>query len=1810
MSILRFAAIAAACLVLAPRALGQCGDPPTDFCSNATELTGWPGSQEVVMGVEGATADLAPTCGVNGGHSVWFKMTPFVNGLLTFSTCHPSTSYDTIVQVYSGSECEFLAPVACSDDTNDPNCDNGCNAYGSNTSFEATAGTTYYFQVSSYNNNSAGCELCLGVLVTLGADCGENPADFCQIPRVLPGSPGVHYVDMDVQTATPDTGMTCTSNPGHTVWFEVTPTISGPIEFSTCTPATTYDTVVQAWQPADSSCGILVNKGCNDDTVATACDNGCSGWGSVVSFEGVANTTYLFEVGSYNQNSAQCGLCLGATLTVAECLVDNDCDDGNPCTESVCDSGICYSTDLPDETPCPDDGAQCTDDICDGFGACIHPFSPAGSACGDPSSSDCDSPDTCNGAGACLNNNQPNGTACTPDGNECTDDVCNGDGACIHRFSLPGTACGDPSSSSCDEPDFCDGAGTCLDNVLSAGSECDTDGNPCTSDICDGLGACTHPFLPEGTACGDPSASTCDGPDSCDGFGVCTPNHAVPGTSCENDANPCTEDICDEAGACAHPFLPEGSPCGDPSASDCDAPDSCNGLGSCLNNNLPAGTECTSDDNDCTGDECNGDGNCIHPPRPAGTPCGDDLYCNGIEECDGSSTCQEGLPPCQPGESCDEGQDRCGTDCNRNGVDDLVDLETGRSLDCNGNVVPDECDIATGFAIDCNTNGVPDNCDLAEGVSVDENQNSIPDECEAAPQTLTRLCEIMVRPDTGDHQWVELYVGQDAAIAGWQISNQRGGAYTIPAALPLPLPGPSVVIHFDGLGPAADDYDFSDGVAELHTPPGMVDIFDPQAGEVALYTSIDHGPETLRSYVAYGGPPENGVDDAVDAGLWHRSWWIPVYVGFGAEEEGVSLAANRTIGTYPGATGAYPNHWITYEAGDVTLGAQNVMPRSYVSTIESGTVFGTDAVAIGWLGTAGSNYQFQLANNPSMTSPIVDTVLAEPFYNSSGGIPAGQYWWRARSITHDGRASAWSPAKPAEFIDAPTVAGGIQQNTLGVTWLRQRKDTDLLCLDGCQEGPTTLTSGQGPWDTTHPDNIYTHGRNNCVRASTAMIATLYGGNISQDRISYEYFERNGSPIKNWGGVGNPHKDLGHDMTTIVCGTDGATGGRLFEWALGLNQTDVHYAFGAPTFNQVRNWIDAGRPLMRFDGVSHQTVIAGYRILANGTQQVRLLDPWSGPSWVNFASINIGCHYVPPAAAPSVRSDEAGISTDTDNDGIMNWDEQNRFHTSVSQSDTDADFVPDKPDIREYVFTTAGQYALRVADLDSDTDRKELDPDNDDDGALDGCEDTNFNGIYEPALGETNNFSASSCGGTCLDGYEPNGTDASAYPLPTGTLRSTIGPADEDFYDFTLTDVMDVQLRVIYIVRPQTGHRLDATLDGISATETTAGTLVLDKTELAPGRHVLEIEGELSTTVNCYRVELSMTSSTLNPDKYDDQTPQGEPRNDTFANAALLPVTLHSSPYLTNHSEYDLNFDVANDVDYFTVQITPETTQQPDCCPEPIDPNAIQGQFRIMVIPEGPRPFEIKLYQNDGSTHSTTSGFSKSVECALGDFTDGKVTFSLRDLAGRNLYSILLGYTACDIRLYPPWVLEYDPPLFVFEIPFFPEEWRLIFPIDPEVVDGYLQGQIEAPFPPEYMVFNWPWQRDYGLDITLPDGGQLDVTLIDQDGAAVAAAGWVDVGEGEPPRKRLEMDGLPAGQYVLEVAGGGFGTNYILDSDVSGDINGDNAVDLRDFAALQGCFADTSPWSDISCAASDINHDNSVDLSDMPSFTALMTGPLP
>ena len=375
---------------------------------------------------------------------------------------------------------------------------------------------------------------------------------------------------------------------------------------------------------------------CEDrDTCATECcsDSDCGDDGLYCNGGESCVGGFCTSVGAPCPGQA----CCEETDTCAtECCSNADCpDDGVYCNGvETCVNGTCGRTPIicpqvecgdtcneaqgscnsPVGTPCSDDGNQCTDDVCDGSGACTPVNSPDGTPCND--GLHCNIGETC-ATGACGGG----GPRDCGDGIGCTDDSCNeGTDSCDNLTN----------DAHCDNGLWCDGPEIC-DPVLDcqAGtSPCD-DGIDCTNDPCNEDVDTCEPKFPHHEFCDD--GDLCNGSESCDILVGC---QAGVDLACD-DGDPCTDDSCDPIDGCVHSPAAPGTPCGDPGDSLCDHPDSCDGNGGCLSNFEVSGTACPNGLY-CDGDEfCDDAGSCL----PGTSPCDDGIDCTG-DLCDeGTDTC-------------------------------------------------------------------------------------------------------------------------------------------------------------------------------------------------------------------------------------------------------------------------------------------------------------------------------------------------------------------------------------------------------------------------------------------------------------------------------------------------------------------------------------------------------------------------------------------------------------------------------------------------------------------------------------------------------------------------------------------------------------------------------------------------------------------------------------------------------------------------------------------------------------------------------------------------------------------------------------------------------------------------------------------------------------------------------------------------------------------------------------------------------------------------------------------------------------------
>ncbi|MGD2156544.1 MAG: lamin tail domain-containing protein, partial [Anaerolineales bacterium] len=379
-------------------------------------------------------------------------------------------------------------------------------------------------------------------------------------------------------------------------------------------------------------------------------------------------------------------------------------------------------------------------------------------------------------------------------------------------------------------------------------------------------------------------------------------------------------------------------------------------------------------------------------------------------------------------------------------------------------------------------------------------------------------------------------------FSGWEITDEDGNSYVIPEDLP-PAPHNSfVLIIFDGQGEAADDYDFSDGVAELHTPPGLVGVFEDDADQVALYRG-----ETIVDFVAYGGDAGDDDDAAVAAGMWSDGFYTAPTTQIPG---GDVLTQSGSFGWFSEQDNNSPDEWVIYRANETTSGADNVPPAPYFRTPPDGIETSDHTIPFGWSTLDGAvGYHFQLSTTSDFSDLLIDEMTPAAAFFPESEIPDGTYYYRVRAEHPHGRFSAFSVPGQVTIV---TVEGALTVQTssvLNVTPQLQHKDSRMLCVDGHQR------TGNDRWDSAHENDgdwvigngtalrTNPHDDNYCTRASISMVVDFHGGSLSQDRISYYHYD--GGP---------PEGDLGHgiglwpdQMCTFNTGTAGDDD--VLRWAM-------------------------------------------------------------------------------------------------------------------------------------------------------------------------------------------------------------------------------------------------------------------------------------------------------------------------------------------------------------------------------------------------------------------------------------------------------------------------------------------------------------------------------------------------------------------------------------------------------------------------------------------------------------------------------------
>ena len=242
--------------------------------------------------------------------------------------------------------------------------------------------------------------------------------------------------------------------------------------------------------------------------------------------------------------------------------------------------------------------------------------------------------------------------------------------------------------------------------------------------------------------------------------------------------------------------------------------------------------------------------------------------------------------------------------------------------------------------------------------------------------------EVMFAPAAGGYEWIELKNGGAAPVhvAGCGLTDEDENWYVLPATLPDMPAGAFLVVLFDGQGPAADDLDFSDNVATVHSQPWLINIFEDGADQAALYNPPSYAISGIISFVAWGADPKADDDLAVTAGVWGEGLYKDLrQIG---DETLQPVYPGRSLGLLPGGAASFsPDNWVHYHVVEVTQGQDNPVPGIAGSDSASGATIDSATFAIGWPRVEGATaYHFQMDNDSAFSSPEYDLMLDGPAF--------------------------------------------------------------------------------------------------------------------------------------------------------------------------------------------------------------------------------------------------------------------------------------------------------------------------------------------------------------------------------------------------------------------------------------------------------------------------------------------------------------------------------------------------------------------------------------------------------------------------------------------------------------------------------------------------------------------------------------------------------------------------------------------------------------------------------------------------------------
>lgn len=494
--------------------------------------------------------------------------------------------------------------------------------------------------------------------------------------------------------------------------------------------------------------------------------------------------------------------------------------------------------------------------------------------------------------------------------------------------------------------------------------------------------------------------------------------------------------------------------------------------------------------------------------------------------------------------------------------------------------------------------------------------------------------------------------------------------------------------------------------------------------------------DSIVSYVAWGQPGVH-AEDAVNAGVWtDAQTFLP------AESQIQRFNANYTNNVFfrlkLNKPGVNTGDWFSFTSNDNPAEFEPIpLP---IKTSANNPVIqqipGDNEVLFSWLPVQGVNsYRVIVRDqnnndiyNLSTSNTSVSLVLA----------PDQQYSW---TVIGDDKFSTEHKKSESDmsykniFIQLANIDTTIFKQ-LKIHHIKGRRDTRMLDLAYLQ------FSYEYSWDRPNLDapTIEPHEDVRCWAIATQVMNHFYGGNLTQDEIVYHgHYIANEpllSPFRPEGG-----NDKTYGSTVII---DPVTRDPINEisetlkWALHVER--LNYGKGMPSYATVKNAIDNNK-LIYLLVPGHAMLIYGYVGDATKYAFYYAFSDNEGNTETSLTyNAQVQSYFIPDVTYGNVEMSNSLVHSDSDGDGITDFEEETRFGTDVFYIDTDNDGIEDKREIYNCMMNASSGGAIgyggvynneldydlfcirNTCDKDKDSILSVLDSDDDGDGIEDGLYD--------------------------------------------------------------------------------------------------------------------------------------------------------------------------------------------------------------------------------------------------------------------------------------------------------------------------------------------------------------------------------------------------------------------------------------------------------------------------------------------------------